>query len=113
MGVASEIHAYKNSQSDRIRWRTSIAGVCSDGPFSHFAGYDRIVDANMHHHPVQEGDLLLVQVPRQGKWSLSGAAVIVAQFSRIQADINGDIPDLMDWYANSGMPPSVENDWMV
>ncbi|MDA0707341.1 MAG: HutD family protein [Proteobacteria bacterium] len=43
MGVTTELYAYNDEQSDRILWRISMASVSSDGPFSHFAGYDRIL----------------------------------------------------------------------
>jgi environmental stress-induced protein Ves len=42
-GVTTELIAHSDEQSDRILWRLSMAGVTSDGPFSHFAGYDRIL----------------------------------------------------------------------
>ena len=172
MGVTTELFAHKNEQSDRILWRISMASVSSDGPFSHFAGYDRILvliegpglrlshqdgtehcltnayqlatfpgdvathatlidgpvqdfnvitdrtafkatvtilsfgsnrvsidadilavyavddnllvtDPDMHSYPVQKGDLLLVDAPHQGNWSLTGAAAIVTQISKI------------------------------
>jgi environmental stress-induced protein Ves len=172
MGVTTELFAHKNEQADRILWRISMASVPSDGPFSHFAGYDRILvliegpgltlshedgtehcltsayqlatfpgdvathatlidgpvqdfnvitdraafkpavtivsggsnrvsidadvlavyaadddlliaDPDMHGHPVQKGDLLLVDEPRQGNWSFSGATAIVTQLSQI------------------------------
>ena len=174
MGVTTELFAHKNEQSDRILWRISIASVLSDGPFSHFAGYDRIlvllegaglrlehedgtehclssayqlatfagdvgthatliggpvrdfnviadraafkpgvtiisgssknvsinadvlavyalddslqiVDPDRHSHSVQNGDLLLVDAPREGKWSFSGATAIAIQLSQNQA----------------------------
>ena len=131
-----------HEQSDRILWRISISCMSSDGPFSHFAGYDRIlvllegaglrlehedgtehclnstfkpgvtivsggsknvsinadvlavyalddslqiVDPDKYSHPVQNGDLLLVDAPREGKWSFSGATAIVIQLSQNQA----------------------------
>ena len=43
MGVTTELYVHNNEQSDRILWRISMASVSSDGPFSHFAGYDRIL----------------------------------------------------------------------
>jgi environmental stress-induced protein Ves len=43
MGTTTELFAHRNEQSDRILWRISMATVSSDGPFSHFAGYDRIL----------------------------------------------------------------------
>jgi environmental stress-induced protein Ves len=43
MGVTTELYAHRNEHSDRILWRISMASVSSDGPFSHFAGYDRIL----------------------------------------------------------------------
>jgi hypothetical protein len=42
-GVTTELFACKNNRSGRVVWRISIAGVSCDGPFSHFAGYDRIL----------------------------------------------------------------------
>jgi environmental stress-induced protein Ves len=176
MGVTTELFAYKNQQSDRILWRISMASVSSDGPFSHFAGYDRILvlmagsglrlshqdgtehvlssayqlaafpgdvathatllngpvqdfnviadrsafkptvtilsggnhrvpieadvlavyavddsllitDPGMRSHPVQKGDLLLVDAPDQGNWSFSGATAIVTQLTKIQAGL--------------------------
>lgn len=170
-GVTTELFAYKKERSDRVLWRISMAGVSCDGPFSHFAGYDRIlvlieglglrlshgdgtehclssayqqatfagdvathatlndgpvqdfnvisdrsafrptvtilagggsnrvsinadvlaiyavddslliVDPGMQSHPLQKGDLLLVDAPRQGKWTVSGATAIVTQLS--------------------------------
>lgn len=171
MGVTTELYAHKNEQSDCILWRISMASVSSDGPFSHFAGYDRILvliegpglrlshqdgtehcltsayqlatfpadvathaalidgpvqdfnvitdrsaykptvtvvssdsnrvsidadvlavyavddnlliaDPDRHSHPVQKGDLLLVDAPRQGNWSFSDATAIVTQLSQ-------------------------------
>jgi environmental stress-induced protein Ves len=43
MGVTTELFAQRNEQADRILWRISMATVSCDGPFSHFAGYDRIL----------------------------------------------------------------------
>jgi len=43
MGVTTELFARRDEQTERILWRISMAGVSSDGPFSHFAGYDRIL----------------------------------------------------------------------
>jgi environmental stress-induced protein Ves len=43
MGTTTELFAHRNERSDRILWRISMATVSSDGPFSHFAGYDRIL----------------------------------------------------------------------
>ena len=42
-GVTTECFAHREEGSDRILWRISMAGVDADGPFSHFAGYDRIL----------------------------------------------------------------------
>lgn len=42
-GVTTELHVHKCAQSGRMLWRISIAGVDSDGPFSHFQGCDRIL----------------------------------------------------------------------
>jgi len=42
-GITTELFAHRNERSGRILWRISMAGVSSDGPFSHFAGYDRIL----------------------------------------------------------------------
>lgn len=170
MGITTELYAHKNEQSDHVLWRISMASVSSDGPFSHFAGYDRILvliegsglklshqdgtehcltsayqlatfpgdvathatlmdgpvqdfnvitdrsayrstvtivsgesnrvsidadvlavyaadnnllvaDPDMHSHPVQKGDLLLVDAPRSGNWSFSDATAIVTQLS--------------------------------
>jgi environmental stress-induced protein Ves len=43
MGITTELFAHRNEQSDRVLWRISMATVSCDGPFSHFAGYDRIL----------------------------------------------------------------------
>ena len=43
MGVTIELFAHRNEQTDRMLWRISIAAVTADGPFSHFAGYDRVL----------------------------------------------------------------------
>jgi environmental stress-induced protein Ves len=172
MGITTELFAHRNEQSDRVLWRISMATVSCDGPFSHFAGYDRILvliegaglrlahqdgtehrltsayqlavfpgdvathatlldgpvqdfnviadrsafkptvtilsgggnrvaidadvlavyavndgllvaDPDMQNHPVQKGDLLLVDAPGQGNWSFSGATAIVTQLSQI------------------------------
>ena len=42
-GVTTELFVHKDATSGRILWRLSMAGVDSDGPFSHFEGYDRIL----------------------------------------------------------------------
>ena len=42
-GITTELFAQRNAQSGRILWRISMAGVASDGPFSHFAEYDRVL----------------------------------------------------------------------
>jgi len=42
-GVTKELFAHIDQQSGRILWRISMAGVHSDGPFSHFDGYDRVL----------------------------------------------------------------------
>ena len=42
-GVTTELFVQKDESSGRILWRLSMAGVDTDGPFSHFAGYDRIL----------------------------------------------------------------------
>jgi environmental stress-induced protein Ves len=42
-GVTTELVARRAQGADRILWRLSMAGVDTDGPFSHFAGYDRIL----------------------------------------------------------------------
>jgi environmental stress-induced protein Ves len=42
-GVTTELYVHKDARTGRMLWRLSIAGVDSDGPFSHFAGYDRVL----------------------------------------------------------------------
>lgn len=42
LGVTTEL-AREPQEGDRYRWRISIATVDSDGPFSAFPGYDRII----------------------------------------------------------------------
>ena len=42
-GVTTELYVHREESSGRILWRLSMAGVDTDGPFSHFAGYDRIL----------------------------------------------------------------------
>jgi environmental stress-induced protein Ves len=42
-GVTTELFVHKDERSGRILWRISMAGVDADGPFSHFAGYDRVL----------------------------------------------------------------------
>jgi environmental stress-induced protein Ves len=42
-GVTTELFVHKDEHSGRILWRLSVAGVDTDGPFSHFPGYDRIL----------------------------------------------------------------------
>ena len=37
----------------------------------------------MRSHPVENGDLLLVDAPRKGDWSFFGATAIVAQLSQV------------------------------
>ena len=175
-GVTTELLAHKDAVSGRMLWRLSMAGVASEGPFSHFAGYDRILvliegrglrlshadgtghdlsnvydlasfpgdgethatlahgpirdfnviadrstfrpsvivtgtgnnnrvsihasvlavfavngdlliadpDAAGHHLP--EGDLLLVEAPQQGDWSVSGATAIVVQLMQLEEE---------------------------
>lgn len=43
LGVTTELVVHKDEPSGRILWRLSMAAVDTDGPFSHFAGYDRIL----------------------------------------------------------------------
>lgn len=43
LGVTTELYVHKEPQTGRMLWRISMAGVDTDGPFSHFAGYDRIL----------------------------------------------------------------------
>lgn len=42
-GVTTELVVHKDESTGRTLWRLSMAGVDTDGPFSHFAGYDRIL----------------------------------------------------------------------
>ena len=171
-GVTTELFVRTDERSGRILWRLSMAGVDTDGPFSHFAGYDRILvlmegqglrlshgdrteqflsrvydlarfpgDADTHatltegpvqdfnviadratfgtavtvlqaannkrvaihanilaifaadhdlliaepsmaSHPLPKGDLLLVEAPQQGDWTVSGGTAIVIQLSK-------------------------------
>ncbi len=43
LGVTTELYVHNDAESGRMLWRISMAGVDTDGPFSHFAGYDRIL----------------------------------------------------------------------
>ncbi|MDA0681251.1 MAG: HutD family protein [Proteobacteria bacterium] len=42
-GTTTELIAHHSEQSGRMLWRLSMAGVSSDGPFSRFSGYDRVL----------------------------------------------------------------------
>jgi len=42
-GVTTELYLHTDAQTGRMLWRLSIAGVDTDGPFSHFPGYDRVL----------------------------------------------------------------------
>jgi len=42
-GVTTELCVRQDVQTGRMLWRLSIAGVDTDGLFSHFPGYDRVL----------------------------------------------------------------------
>ncbi len=42
-GVTKELFAHNDEHTGRVLWRISMASVNSDGPFSHFDGYDRVL----------------------------------------------------------------------
>lgn len=42
-GMTTELLARTDPASGRMLFRISMAGVNNDGPFSHFAGYDRVL----------------------------------------------------------------------
>lgn len=48
-GITTELFARKDERSGHILWRLSLAGVAADGPFSHFANYNRILVLMMGH----------------------------------------------------------------
>ncbi|MDA0706156.1 MAG: HutD family protein [Proteobacteria bacterium] len=62
-GSTTELHAEEHDNYEGPVWRISMADVSSDGPFSHFEGYDRTLTlvkgpAMMLHHESGAKDVL-------------------------------------------------------